>query len=623
MNLTSPRTQNSDTSKSENYSSDCPYVRDSTTAVHSNHSQIALDFPLIYGPEISTIHEPIRTHTYKWSKAYVTQDDVLMTTLTVREAMYYSAELLLSDSLSRKDKRERAESAIMEMGLQDIMDTRIGGRNNKGISGGQRRRVSICTEILICPKLLLLDEPTSGLDSAASYHVMNSIVEQARSHGGTVIATIHQPSPEVFELFDNLCILSYGSSVYFGSTALASEFFAVNGFPCPQMRNPSDHFLRIINKDFDMDIERSGSHVSTINATEAIDILKNSYKSSSFCQEMLRQVAEISSMKGQMVKKEAKAEFTTQCWVLTRRSFVNMYRDPGYYWLRLIIYIALCASIGTIFFNIGNDYGSIQARGAMLMYIGGYLTFMAIGGFPSFVEDMKIFRRERLNGHYDVASFVISNSLSSALFLLVISLLPTIIAYFLVGLQKHIQNYIFFALMLYSSMLVVEGLMMIVASIVPDFLMGIITGAGIQGGMMLACGFFRLPNDLPKPFWKYPVHYIGFHKYVNQGLYKNEFIGLTFPSNNNGGGDSTTISGKEVVRDYWQIQVGYSKWVDLSIVFGMVFLYRFLFWVTVKLGEVKPAKQRNLMNVKQRNDQVMSSNLKSESTDWEVFSRNT
>ena len=92
-----------------------------------------------------------------------------MMTLTDREAVYYSAWLQLPDSMSKLEKKDRAEIAIKEMGLQDAMDTRIGGWGVKRISGGQKRRVSICIEILTHPKLLFLDEPTSGLDSAASY----------------------------------------------------------------------------------------------------------------------------------------------------------------------------------------------------------------------------------------------------------------------------------------------------------------------------------------------------------------------------------------------------------------------------------------------------------------------
>ncbi|GLT67612.1 hypothetical protein SLA2020_399070 [Shorea laevis] len=465
------------------------------------------------------------------TSAYVTQDDTLMTTLTVREAVYYSAKLQLPDSMSRPEKKERAEVTIREMGLQNSMDTRIGG-----LSGGQKRRVSICIEILTRPKLLFLDEPTSGLDSAASFH-----------------------------LFTNLCLLSNGLTVYFGPVSAAEEFFASKGFPCPTLRNPSDHYLRTINKDFDADIEIGSD--GTKSTEEVINILVNSYKSSGTFQQVRQVLSKICQQKqGSLENKGSQASFITQCLVLTRRSFVNMYRDLGYYWLRLAIYIALCLCVGTIYHDIGFTFGSIQARGSMLMFVGAFLTFMAIGGFPSFVEDMKIFGRERLNGHYGVGAYVIGNTFSSIPYLLIISLAPGAIAYYLVGLQKSFQHFACFALLLFACMMLVESLMMIVASIVPDFLMGIITGAGIQGVMMLNGGFFRLPDDLPKPFWRYPMYYIAFHKYANQGFYKNEFEGLTFPNTQTGG--PATITGDYILRNTWQVEMGYSKWIDLAILLG-------------------------------------------------------
>ncbi|URD73895.1 ABC transporter G family member [Musa troglodytarum] len=547
------------------------------------------------------------------NSAYVTQDDILMTTLTVREAVYYSAELQLPKTMTRSEKRERAETTIRDMGLQAAMDARIGGNfSSTGISGGQKRRVSICIQILTHPKLLFLDEPTSGLDSAASYHVMSRIVNLAKHDGRTVLASIHQPGSGVFELFDDLCLLSDGKTVYFGPTSGANEFFALNGFACPTFINPSDHYLRTVNKDFDEELEE-GSSAGLMNAAKAIDVLTTAYKQSKTCQYVERRVAEICNMVSlshlsptldhdlvaetnqspllsqdrDLAVNRVQVSFFTQVLVLTKRSLVNMHRDLGYYWLRLAVYLMLCLCIGTLFHDIGHSYGSIQARGSVLMFVGAFLTFMAIGGFPSFVEDMKIFGGERLNGHYGVAAFMISNTLSSAPFLALVSLIPAASGYYLIGLQRGFDHFLFFCLVLFASMMVVEGLMMIVASVVPNYLMGIISGAGIQGLMMLSGGFFRLPGDLPKPVWKYPMYYIAFHKYANQGYYKNEFVGLTFPSNQAGG--AATITGEEVVRDYWQMEVGYSKWVDLAILFAMVILYRLLFLVAVKMSEkVKP-----------------------------------
>ncbi|TVU51300.1 hypothetical protein EJB05_02711, partial [Eragrostis curvula] len=400
------------------------------------------------------------------TSAYVTQDDVLMTTLTVREAVHYSAHLQLPSAMPALAKRERAEETLREMGLEGAADTRIGGWAHKGISGGQRRRVSVCMEILTRPALLFLDEPTSGLDSAASFHVVSRIARLARREGMTVLAAVHQPSTEVFDLFHGLCLLAYGRTIFFGPAAETNRFFTAAGFPCPSLMNPSDHFLRTVNKDFDN--EESVDDEERVTTSQAIDRLANSYKSSVHMENVKRQIANIrKTSSGAPVKKQSQPSFLTQSLVLTKRSFVNMYRDLGYYWLRFAIYIALCLTVGTIFYDVGHSFGSIQARGSLLNFVAAFLTFMAIGGFPSFVEDMKIFARERLNGHYSVSSFVIANTVSSTPYLALISVVPWRHRLLPGGSSEQLRHFAYFALVLFVTMMVVEGLMMIVASVVP------------------------------------------------------------------------------------------------------------------------------------------------------------
>ena len=105
--------------------------------------------------------------------------------------------------------------------------------------------------------------------------------------------------------------------------------------------------------------------------------------------------------------------------------------------------------------------------------------------------------------------------------------------------------------MVFACTLLVESLMMIVASIVPNYLMGIITGAGIQALMTLVGGFFRLPDDLPKPVL---LHEIAFRKYAFQGMFKNEFEGAVF-SNDQAGGPPI-ITGEVILRVLWQAEKG-------------------------------------------------------------------
>lgn len=169
-------------------------------------------------------------------------------------------------------------------------------------------------------------------------------------------------------------------------------------------------------------------------------------------------------------------------------------------------------------------------------------------------------------------------------YLLLVSVIPGAIAYYLPGLRKGPEYFLYFVSSLFACMTVVESQMMLVASIVPNYLMGIITGAGIQGLMILVGGFFRLPNDLPKPVWKYPLYEVAFHKYAYQGMFKNEFKGTIYHSNRDGGGPHV-ITGEEILRDTWQVEMGYSKWGDLIVLLGMIAFYRLLFLLIIKLTE--------------------------------------
>nr|GMC89670.1 ABC transporter G family member 11-like [Ipomoea batatas] len=531
------------------------------------------------------------------TSAYVTQEDTLTATLTVREAVYYSAQLQLPSSVPRSEKKEIADMTIKEMGLQDAMNTRIGGGwGSKGISGGQKRRVSICLEILTRPKLLFLDEPTSGLDSAASYYVMSKIAGLARE-GRTVVASIHQPSTEVFSLFSSLCLLSSGRVVYFGPASAAIQFFETNGFPCPTLQNPSDHFLKTINKDFDNDDEDIEQGCGRgIPTEEVINILVNSYKSSDRYRQVQTQVAQISKQEGEVLKKSSRAGFFTQSIVLTRRSLLNMFRDLGYYWLRLGIYITLGVGLGYMYNDVGYSINSIQARCSVLGFISSFFAFMAIGGFPSFVEDMKVFKKENLNGHYGCGAFTIANTLSSLPYLLLVSIIPGMIGYFPVGLKREFGYFAYFALVIFMNMFLVESLMMIIASLVPNYLMGIITGAGLQALMILGGGYFRLPKDLPKPFWKYPIYYIDFQRYAYHGLFKNEFLGLRLQTE-----IGWVITGEEVLRDQLQVEMGHSKWIDLLVLMVMGVVCRLVFLLVVKASEMaKHVVKAVMMRVSQK-----------------------
>ncbi|XP_025640926.1 ABC transporter G family member 1 [Arachis hypogaea] len=520
------------------------------------------------------------------TSAYVTHDDAVLATLTVGEAVNYSAQLQFPNSMSKREKEERAISTITQMGLQDATNTMIGGCLSKGLSEGQKRRLSICIQILTSPSLLLLDEPTSGLDSAASYYVMTRIASLKTRDGikRTIVASIHQPSSQLFQLFQDLCLLSCGETVYFGPTSAATKFFASRGFPCPPLHNPADHFLRIINKDFKM-VEEDCFHIGMKNE-DTFKILVKFYSSSKISKQVRKEVATICEKEyGFVERKRRQASFITQCNILLRRSSLHLFRDVSNYWLRIAIFTIAALSLGTIFLDVTSSDASIQARGSLVSFVASVLTFITLlGGFPPFVEQMKVYQRERLNGHYGVSAFVISQTLSPVPYVLLMSLIPGVIAYYLSGLHRGLERFMYFSFVLFACVMWVESLMMVVSSVFSNPNMGITICGGIVGVMILTAGFYRLPNDLPKPFWKYPMYFVSFHKYAFQGLFKNEFLGLTL-ARDQGGDRGTYIGDKEILRNIWQVEMGHNKWVDLAIMFGIIVFYRLMFLAITKIKE--------------------------------------
>lgn len=177
---------------------------------------------------------------------FVAQDDILYPHLTVTETLVFTALLRLPNSLTHEEKVQHVEHVISELGLTRCRTSMIGGPLFRGISGGEKKRVSIGQEMLINPSLLLLDEPTSGLDSTTAQRILTTLKRLA-SGGRTVVTTIHQPSSRLYHMFDKVVLLSDGCPIYNGPASSALEYFSSVGFSTSMTINPADLLLDLAN----------------------------------------------------------------------------------------------------------------------------------------------------------------------------------------------------------------------------------------------------------------------------------------------------------------------------------------------------------------------------------------
>ena len=170
--------------------------------------------------------------TIKKFSGFVFQEDVILNTMTVKEALFMSAYLRLPEEISMEEKMKRVDNMISLLHLEKCKDTIVGDSLMKGISGGEKKRLSVGMEMIMNPSIIFLDEPTTGLDSYSAYSLISNLKDLA-SNGRTVITTIHQPSSEILGLFDDLIILYQGKIIYQGEMKNLVNYFNGMGYICP------------------------------------------------------------------------------------------------------------------------------------------------------------------------------------------------------------------------------------------------------------------------------------------------------------------------------------------------------------------------------------------------------
>eukprot|EP01083_Nonionella_stella_P024207 66914_1 len=222
-------------------------------------------------------------------------------------------------------KKEEANEMIAQLGLNGVANIKIGTVFQKGISGGQKRRVSIGVEIISKPKIIFLDEPTSGLDSAAAYKVMVFLKKFAKQ-GHSVVCTIHQPSSQVFHMIDRVLLLSGGETAYYGRVGEMVPYLGSLGYQCPEYLNPSDYVMEKINADFG-------------NAESAKELIA-AWADNEVSEKDDAPVGKVSNISPSSSKEtlKFKTSFFVQMYYLFMRMMKDNVRNPGVYWVRLFMY---------------------------------------------------------------------------------------------------------------------------------------------------------------------------------------------------------------------------------------------------------------------------------------------
>ncbi|XP_043701397.1 ABC transporter G family member 10 [Telopea speciosissima] len=437
---------------------------------------------------------PMNAPTFRRVSGYVTQDDALFPLLTVEETLLYSARLRICGHLSVAVARVGA--LIKELGLERVSGSRIGGDCSRGISGGEKRRVSIGVEVVHDPAVLLIDEPTSGLDSASAFHVVTLLKSMVVNQGKTIVLTIHQPGFRILELFDQIVLLSNGIVLHHGSLDLLEERLKISGHCIPRHVNVLEF---------------------AIDVTESLVV-----QSSSVLNELVSTEDHQEEQENKFFYPNSRFE---EVLILGQRFCNNIFRTKQLFAARTIQALVAGIVLGTIFVNVSNKSGQItlQTRLGFFAFTLTFLLSTTTEGLPIFLQERRILMRETSRGAYRVSSYVIANTLVFIPFLLTVALLYTTPVYWLVGLRRDIDGFLYFSLVVWLVVLMANSFVACFSTLVPNFIMGSSLIAGFMGSFFLFSGYFISKKNIPC-YWIF-MHYLSLFKYPFESFLINEYGG--------------------------------------------------------------------------------------------------
>ncbi|CAJ0565614.1 unnamed protein product, partial [Mesorhabditis spiculigera] len=364
--------------------------------------------------------------------AYVQQEDCFIGDLTVRETIVFAANLRMGQKYSHKEKLQRVEKVISQMGLTSCQYTRIGSRFHKSISRGEKKRLAFACEILTNPPILFCDEPTSGLDAFMAKQVV-AVMKKLALDGMTVISTIHQPSSQVFELADSLILMANGKTAYHGPADEVIEFFSSAGFPMVnKFVNPADHFMRVLSRSEGETEDQHGSRIEAITqkyVTSSYGETVGNFTHNSF---------EVSNTERRRMREDYsalnqyKTSFRWQVWILFYRALRCVIRNPMILNVRLFQVMICAITIGAVYLQTPLRYNTIQNYVGVMFNNVRDMNFMFV--FPCimvFTSDLPVIIREYKSNMYLPAAYFIGKNLADTVQYLVFPFIYSVIIFFM------------------------------------------------------------------------------------------------------------------------------------------------------------------------------------------------
>ncbi|KAL8545345.1 hypothetical protein ACS0TY_005499 [Phlomoides rotata] len=556
------------------------------------------------------------------TSAYISQDDLHIPEMTVRETLDFSARCQgigsRAETMMEVSRREKQANIIPDpdidtymkaisvegqkstlqtdyilkiLGLDICADTLFGDAMRRGISGGQKKRLTTGEMIVGPTKALFMDEISNGLDSSTTYQIVSCLQQLAHITDATILVSLLQPAPETFDLFDDVILMGEGKIVYHGPRSDVLDFFSSCGFRCPERKGVADFLQEVISRK---DQEQYWHEADQPCRYTSVDMFSKKYKSSvhgkKLSEELLLPFDKSKSHKNAI----SFSVYSLPKWTLFRscmsREFLLMKRNSFVYIFKSVQLVFIAAVTMTVFLRTEMGVDIVHANN----YLGALyfaLIILLIDGMPELsmtAAKLPVFYKQRDLKFCPAWAYAIPATILKIPVSMLEAIVWTSLTYYVIGFTPEAGRFFRQLMIVFGVHMSSLSLFRFLASVFQTMVAATTAGSLTILFTMLFSGFLipkpSMPVWLKWAFWLSPL------SYGEIGLSSNEFLAPRWQKemvgNTTLGNQILASRGLDFGRDLF--------WVSVGALFGLTLLFNIGF--ALALSYLKPSGSRAIIS---------------------------
>nr|XP_017234537.1 PREDICTED: pleiotropic drug resistance protein 3-like [Daucus carota subsp. sativus]XP_017234538.1 PREDICTED: pleiotropic drug resistance protein 3-like [Daucus carota subsp. sativus] len=535
------------------------------------------------------------------TSAYVSQNDLHIPEMTVRETLDFSAccqgtgnRAEIMNEISRKEKEAgvfpdpdidvfmkaisvegqketlQTDYILKILGLDTCADVLVGNAMKRGISGGEKKRLTTGEMIVGPSKASFMDEISNGLDSSTTYQITSCLQQLAHITDATILVSLLQPAPETFDIFDDIILMAEGKIVYHGPCSRILEFFEGCGFRCPERKGVADFLQEVISRKDQAQYWHQSAHS---HSYVSVRTFSEKFKQSPFGKKLDKDILEKNVMSENHDNSISFRLFSLSKWTLFKacmsREFLLMRRNSFVYIFKSAQLIIIASVTMTVFIRSRIKINALDAD----KYLGALfysLVIILVDGFPEVsmtVARLAVFYKQRELCFYPAWGYAISAAILKVPLSLLEAFIWVCLTYYVIGYSPEPERFFRHLILLFAVHWTSISMFRFIASLLRTVVASTTT-ASLSILVVLLFGGFIIPKS-SMPFWLEWAFWLSPLSYGEIGLAINEFHA---PRWQKLGSTNTTI-GITTLENRSLNFDGHFFWISISVLFGFILFF--------------------------------------------------